>query len=93
MKKILTVLTILLIAGCMTKHKIVAPEGGVTKEKVASITKGVTTIAELEKMFGAPEMALSRKDGTKLLFKDLNLRSVVVVVDQNDVVSDYTWSE
>ena len=93
MREILTALTILLFAGCVTTHDIVVTEGVITKEKVASIARGVTTTSELKDMFGAPEMTLSRENGKDFLFKDLNLKSVLVMVDQNNVVTGYTWVE
>lgn len=92
MRKIVAALMIILVTGCSTAHENVV-EDGVTKEKVVLIKKGVTTGSELEELFGAPEMTLKGENGRESFYKDLNLRSVWVVIDENDVVTEFAWTE
>ncbi len=83
---------VMIMSGCYTPALDVEDRYGVTKEKVAQISTGETTKAQIEELFGAAEMEVLTKDGTTYFFKDLNLNTLWVIYNDDSTVADYEWS-
>lgn len=96
MKKIAVAFALVMLASCATPPSInITLPKNISKDKISSVEKGVTTIDELTKLFGAPEMTLPGEEGRNAgyFYKDMNLSSLWAEVDDNGIVVDYIWSE
>lgn len=93
MKRLITVLLALFLgSACSTTSLGIKDNYAITSKKVASIDKGTTTVEQLNKMFGKPEMNMTAEEGAYYFYKDLSLNSLWVVLDDDLTVEKYTWS-
>lgn len=83
----------LMSLSCATPSLSMDLPANITSEKVGKIQKGTTTRADLQKIFGDPEVKVNAPDGAGYFYKDMNLGSLWVQFNENWIVTDYEWSE
>lgn len=93
-KAILTmVLAAALIApACYTAPLGVKDKNAITGKKVSSIREGTTTKDNLARLFGEPEMEINSGGTWTCFYKDLNLNSLRVVLNEDGTVREFEWS-
>ena len=93
MKKAIGVLCIwIFFSGCAKELAFVNSDQ-FNEEKMRTIEKGVTLKKDLIEMFGKPENTISLENKETLFYKDNNLKSLWIELDENDLVRDFVFSK
>ncbi|MBI5178014.1 MAG: outer membrane protein assembly factor BamE [Nitrospinae bacterium] len=90
-KKLFVLALLAALSACSTERLNIKADTNITKEKAARITKGKTTKAQVEAVFGEPMDRVLLPEGERYFYKDFNLRPLYVEFDKNGVVTNYEY--
>ena len=92
-KRFIVIALAVILAGCATERLNLPVNYAITPENTGQIKKGVTTMDEVQAIFGKPLDRLVFPETESWFYKDFNLRPLQINFDVNGIVKNYTTDD